>query len=268
MKYQRDRLSLFLSLSHHTNRDKISIWCAFFHFANVITKCHPLMNVTSIRMARMSDESRNQITSKYSVCIFLVTAPLDASGVACCKFSHRRSCRANPFGHDPTTTGGLPVRYILRADGRRIISCITNARPRTPCRRIENRILIPSRTWAAAASRAGGSFRYEWPFCIRSPKCTFDARPCLLSYPLYLYSRVRCAERPSWSVLQPVRNRKICMWHLYFQSYLVEKERWTKSKDFTFRGFPPCPDPFLECQTRETQNLYIESTRGSLKNMN
>jgi len=45
-------------------------------------------------------------------------------------------------------------------------------------------------------------------------------------------------------------------------------------KDYIFRGFSPCPDSFLECQdldtekTRETHNLYIESIRRSLKNIN
>jgi len=41
------------------------------------------------------------------------------------------------FGQRPTGS------YILRVDaGRRIISCISNARPRSPCGRIENRILV------------------------------------------------------------------------------------------------------------------------------
>ena len=44
------------------------------------------------------------------------------------------------------------------------------------------------------------------------------------------------------------------------------------------RRFPPCPDPFLKClgisrmnldteETRETHNFYIESIRGSFKNI-
>jgi len=72
---------------------------------------------------------------------------------------------------------------------------------------------------------------------------------------------------------------------LYCKRYYKLNKISILYKDYAFRGFPPCSDPFLECQhfvkpcsplrQGEEQpdkhggnyNLYIESIRGSLKNI-
>lgn len=164
---------------------------------SLVNECH-VRSPTGTPMDSRAVESSRNIPF-----VFLVTAPLDASGVASCKFradglvalTHSAAIQQRP--------AGCRSRYILRDDvGRRIISCISNARPRSV------RAHRKSDTGFHRAARVARAGRLD-----TNDHFVFGARNALLVLG-HVYFRIRfifirvfrCAERPP-IVLRPAERK-------------------------------------------------------------